>query len=446
MTIDMMPDDVLIDIFHSDRIGESRWRWERLAHVCRRWRRIVFSSPHSLHLRLVCNERTRIKEYLDTWPPFPIAIQYILHYHSGVGDGLIAAINHPDRVCDIQLNMTTAQHFGKLATVMQQPFPVLTRLTIRSWEYDVQVLGGFLGGSAPSLRDIELNGVSFPELPTLLLSTCDLVTLELTEIPPSGYISTEAMVTGLAGLTRLNYLYIGFKRRTPRVEQKNLHPLIRTVLPALTCFYFGGDSDYLEDFVSRIDCPRLNRLKIGYKHRLDDFQVSQLFEFFNRSEVPRVTSFGWVGLCDFSTRDLGLKLYDENRSESAICIKFNDVSWHASHLVQVFAQFSANLADVRDLNIDLQQFESRSDLGYNQCAQLLLPFTSVQTLWVSGIRAFNDVAEAEGLTTRLLPALESLYLLGYTESHTASFKTAFRLSGRSITIVNLGWEPSQEPS
>ena len=85
-----------------------------------------------------------------------------------------------------------------------------------------------------------------------------LVTLELTEIPPTGYISTGEMVTGLAELTGLNYLNIAFAKPTPRLEPKNPHPLIRIVLPALTCFYFGGGSDYLEDFVARIDCPRLN--------------------------------------------------------------------------------------------------------------------------------------------------------------------------------------------
>ena len=446
MTIDKMPDDVLFDIFRSDRINESSWRWERLAHVCRRWRRIIFGSPRSLHLRLVCNERTRVREYLDIWPPFLIAIQYFLDY-SGVED-VIAAIDHPDRVCDIRLDMTTSLHFEKLATVMQQPFPVLTHLEIRLWAYDAQVtpLVRFLGGSAPSLRDIELYCIPFPELPTLLLSTRDLVTLELTEIPPTGYISTGEMVTGLAELTRLNYLNVAFAKPTPRLKRDNSHPLIRTVLPALTCFYFGGGSDYLEDFVARIDCPRLNSLKIKYKHQVVDFQVSQLFEFFNRSEVTRVTSFGWVGAYDFSARDLNFRLHHENGFKPMIWIIFKDASWHVSHLAQVFTQFSANLAYVRNLKINLQQFESRSDLGYNQCVQLLLPFTSLRTLWVSGIYAFNDVAEAEGMTTRLLPALESLYLIDYPESYTAKIKTAFQLSGRFITIINSDSGPSSEPS
>ena len=46
-----------------------------------------------------------------------------------------------------------------------------------------------------------------------------------------------------------------------RLEQKQLHPVIRTVLPALASFEVRGDSDYLEDLVARIDCPRLKSIR-----------------------------------------------------------------------------------------------------------------------------------------------------------------------------------------
>jgi hypothetical protein len=39
---------------------------------------------------------------------------------------------------------------------------------------DVLPASGFLGGSAPCLRLVELNGIPFPELPTHLLSFRDL--------------------------------------------------------------------------------------------------------------------------------------------------------------------------------------------------------------------------------------------------------------------------------
>jgi hypothetical protein len=434
-TIDIIPDDVLIEIFNSDRISESSWRWERLVHVCRRWRRIIFASPGSLHIRLVCNRhlRTPARKYLDIWPFFPIAIEYFLSNRPNVKDDFIAAIEHPDRVYDLRLEISSTAQFVKLAAVMQRPFPALTNLKLRLWGTDaLDPQGGFLGGSAPSLRVIELHGIPFPELPTLLLSTRDLVTLQFTGIPPTGYISPEAMVACLAALTRLNSLSIEFAKPTPRLERKHLHPLARTVLPALTYLWFGGDSDYLEHFVARLDCPRLNSLRITFGHQLVDFQVSQLFKFIDRSEDPRLTSFGWVDVCAFTAWDVGVKLCRANRFDLAVWITFTDIRWQSSHIVQMFAQLSAHLSDVCHLHISLQK--SGSDLDYNQCVQLLLPFTSLRTLHVGGIWALDDVIG--GMAAAFLPALDLLYLNGYPESYAAKIKTAFQLSGRSITFIN----------
>ena len=68
---------------------------------------------------------------------------------------------------------------GKVVTVMQEPFPVLTYLRIWSWGESAPVLpGGFLGGSAPCLQTISLQGIAFPALRTLILSANDLVKLE----------------------------------------------------------------------------------------------------------------------------------------------------------------------------------------------------------------------------------------------------------------------------
>ncbi|KAH9985557.1 hypothetical protein BJV77DRAFT_1152763, partial [Russula vinacea] len=66
VTISMLPEDVLLPIFHFDRLayldeeGDAFpafrvfWRWHRLVHVCQRWRSVIFGSPHFLDLRLVC--------------------------------------------------------------------------------------------------------------------------------------------------------------------------------------------------------------------------------------------------------------------------------------------------------------------------------------------------------------------------------------------------------
>jgi len=50
----------------------------------------------------------------------------------------------------------------------------------------------------------------------------------------------------------------------------------RVVLPALTRFYFQGDSKYLEDVISRIDVPLLRHIVI--------FDTPLLLHFISRTE------------------------------------------------------------------------------------------------------------------------------------------------------------------
>jgi len=59
MRIDVLPDDVLLEIFHfhvnmsPSHEGKMRVEvWQSLVHVCRRWRSLVFRSPRRLNLRL----------------------------------------------------------------------------------------------------------------------------------------------------------------------------------------------------------------------------------------------------------------------------------------------------------------------------------------------------------------------------------------------------------
>jgi hypothetical protein len=155
------------------------------------------------------------------------------------GEGsVIAALQHPDRVCHVDLD-TNGSQLGKMAKVMKKPFPVLTRLVIDSNDGNAPVLPAeFLGGSAPRLQSMSLFGIPFPALPTLLLSTSDLVNLDLRNIPPTGYISPEAMVTGLAALPRLENFTIHFLLATPRPDRIHPPPVTRAVIPALTTFGF----------------------------------------------------------------------------------------------------------------------------------------------------------------------------------------------------------------
>ena len=54
----------------------ERW-WYKLAHVCRRWRFLVFASASHLGICLVCTYGTPVEEMLAHSPPLPLAIDYV---------------------------------------------------------------------------------------------------------------------------------------------------------------------------------------------------------------------------------------------------------------------------------------------------------------------------------------------------------------------------------
>jgi hypothetical protein len=105
--------------------------------------------------------------------------------------------------------------------------------------------------------------IHFRGLPKLLLSATHLVHLELWQIPHSGYISPEVMVTFLSMLTSRERLGIRFKSPQGRPDRKNRRPppRTRTLLPVLTELRFGGVNEYLEDLAARIDAPLLNPIE-----------------------------------------------------------------------------------------------------------------------------------------------------------------------------------------
>jgi hypothetical protein len=123
-----------------------------------------------------------------------------------------AAVVHRNRVCEIILLHLTSSQLRRLASAMQDQFPALRHLRLGfddSYRHPAPALSdGFLGGSVSSLQSLKLYSIRFPALPKLLLSATDLVHLTLRKIPHSGYISPEAIATGLATLARLRSLVI----------------------------------------------------------------------------------------------------------------------------------------------------------------------------------------------------------------------------------------------
>ena len=449
ITIDVLPDDVLLEIFNflvveSNGFEAEDW-WRILVHVCRNWRNVIFGSRHRLNLRLVCSERTPVRKMLDVWPPLPIVIHHYVRPKSG-RDNIIAALERNDRVCQIKLKLDL--QWETVLDAMQEPFPALTHLILSSnIELAPVVPDSFMSGSAPRLQYLRLARVPIPGLPKLLLSTTDLVHLILRRIPHSGYISPEAIVTCLSTLPRLEMLYLEFEspQSRPNRESRQLPPPTRSVLPALIELYFTGVSEYLEDFVARIDSPLLGCLDIILFHQLI-FDTPQFTQFISRTPTLEVQDQLRV---DFS--DLHVRLTFPETSSSyhlSLQILCRQPEWQLSSMAQICTSFFPRsfIHMVERLYIrerSNSKLEWQNDIENSQWLELLHPFTGVKDLHLSkefAPRIAPSLHEfVGGRTTEVLPVLKSLFLEELhpsrpVEKAIGKFLAARKLSNHPVAI------------
>jgi hypothetical protein len=464
VTIDVLPDNVLLEIFNFYLVETQAQRrlsngsppkdaWHTLVHVCQRWRCIVFASPRRLDLQLLCTNKRPVKKALDIWPALPIVIQSYNRRSRVPGvTNIVAALKQHNRVCEICIKLVPTPLLKKIAA-MTEPFPALTTLHLWSGDEDTPVLpDSFLGGSAPRLQDIELFNVAFPALGKLLLSTRDLVDLGLYDVPYSGYISPEVLVTALSGLTRLQALSLAF--RSPRSwadrTSRRPPPLTRIVLPALTEFYFQTDSDYLEDIVSHIDTPLLDRVEIVFFTQLL-FDTPQLRHFISRTEIFKAPHQAVV---DFPFPHIHFKLFrrEETIDHMVLLLGISCEDWDApgqlSSLAQVCNSALLPLPTLESLGFHEQLYASlglQDDIENTQWLEFLHLFTSVKDLELSG-NSVQFIAPtlrelAGERVTGVLPALQSLTLTGSQPSGPidwqeaiGQFITTRQLSGRPVTV------------
>jgi hypothetical protein len=433
----------------------NSWEWHLLVQVCRRWRQIVFASPRRLNLRIPCTRRTLVGKNLGIWPILPIDVDdRDLLSNITQEDNILAALKHLDRVYHVRLSISESQ-LQTLATAMQEPFPILTRLFISSyWDDhdDVSALPTiFLGGSAPRLQAIGLSNISYPALPTLLLSTSDLVKLDLKNIPLTGYISPEAMVASLAALPKLEIFVMEFEWRAFHDHRTGPPPVTRTILPALSFFVFRGVRGYLENLVGRIDGPRLKHISIA-TYRLVGFQFVQLSRFIDHSVGPKLAQCRHAEV-SFLNRRVTFNFFhhpDDSGQDRTTVISYLGIDWEDT---QVLRQLPVTLSNVVHLQITFSPEDSLPTgitvpTGLSiQLFQLIRQFSAMQTLLIdsqlSGFVASILGHIPEVMMTEALPSLELLCLEGYRWRHTVQvdkFGTARRHSDHPVTIVNTSRE------
>jgi hypothetical protein len=448
MTIDALPDEALLEVFSFYLVEESEDEdmelWHPLVHVCRRWRNIVFASPRRLNVRVFYTPTRQVNVMLDTWPDLPIQISAqgykSLRWHGD--NNLVAALGHTDRICRIHFNKISCSAVEGFLPAMQKPFPALTSLAIDCSDYvDMEPMAvlpeAFLGGFAQHLRSCDLWAVEFPGIWKLLSSANNLVTLSLWDIPDSMYASPEEMATYLSTTPNLESLSIGFDYpQSLDNEPSRLLSPTRVVLPSLTKLEFQVMNEYVEDFVSRIDAPLLDKVDITFFDQ-PDFSTSRLRDFLAPNKNFKADGEGRVIFWDY-TIEMGL-------GSLFLGISCHSLGRQVSSMVRLCGSYLDHTSTLErlDIYIDPMLFLDEDEIENIQWLDLFHPFTGLKDLrldkrlvpqYALALRELAGERVAE-----VLPALQNLFIEELEPSGTIrealdQFVAARQLSGLPVLV------------
>ena len=450
--IERLSDKVLLDIFRY-YLDVVPWHWPRLVHICRGWRRLVFASQQSLHLRLICTYRTRVLKSLDCWPALPIVIQYERSRFGRLPaptdvDSIVAALKQSDRVSSINLTVTDTL-LEKLSAI-DRPFPALEDLRLLSQDRrELTLPRAFRWGQR--LRSLHLTGISLFALPQLLHSSGNLVDIQLHAVLNPWFISPEALTDALSGMTQLRSLSLHFLSTYRHVSASPL-PRKLVVTPSLTRLDFRGDSKYLEDLVVEIEAPHLGDIELSFFNKTIP-ELPKLNEFINRIEMHK--SHRRVDIRAFANAVSISFIQPGASTRIKLEVFCEPISTQLPTMARIVAPFSASLLDLEDLEISATPFMRNYgptfmweyELYHRSWLELLNTFTRVKWLYVSASVAKNlltDIAIALQLPDKrsepVLPAWHKLYItqpgphpMSWREGMVA-LMTSRMLSGHPIAV------------
>jgi len=309
----------------------------------------------------------------------------------------------------------------------------------------------FLGGAAPRLRDIHLDSTAFPMLPQVLLSAHELVSLQLENIPNSGYVSPDSLANSLSATTRLEYLGIFFLPPMPHPNQRSTASPPHAILPALTNFQFKGEIDYLGDLVTKLDAPALERLAVSLFEE-SSFDISQLIQFVGRTQTfrsPHRTSIE-LSETEFTiTHDFQPSSTSFSPGNVKLRVSYDEADQQMLTLVHICRQLSALLATPECLDIvaspDLFAWRGPSEADSMRWVELFRHFLGVKRLGLSSelaaivASAFEQVTE----TSDTLPSLREIHMSGSRPATLSSIERFAADRERSGYLVSVHYQSGE---
>jgi hypothetical protein len=248
------------------------------------------------------------------------------------------------------------------------------------------------------------------------------------------------MVALLSGLSSLRIFSLQFKSRPDSGWESQSLPK-RSILPVLTRLDFRGDTEYLEDLVTRIDTPQLHEMHITLVNQIA-FDCPQLAQFINRSPILRAHEKAYVQFDDHTT---SVELLAQSRTLKIEIIS-REPDEQLSFIRQICNSSLGPLSTVEVLYIadrlSLRIWENAT-IGNTLWLQLLLPFTAVRNLYLSKEYAPGIAAALQelvgGTASGVLPSLQNIFVEGLKPSgllqeNFGQFIAARQLSDHPIAI------------
>ena len=416
----------LLQIFSHYRLEEEdnwnlRLSWRRLAHVCRRWRLLIFDSSSHLDIRLCLTNDSPSLELLSHLL-LPLAIDY----SDGTGtmarkdeDNLQLGLRQQGQWLRRVTLRAPSSSFHAWLKLMNKLFPRLEDLYLLCTTTDELSLVLPETFQAPGLRHLTLHDIGLPNGFPLLSSTIALSTLSLTHIRDPSYLSPDHLVTLLQYLPYLEELSIGFNISVPLPSSEGellLAPTLHVTPPTLRLrrLTFRGVDAYLDNLVAQINTPLLEQLNLTLLFDLT-FNLVNLAQFLHRAEglrchVARVI-FNKDGVA------IDASSYEQHGIGNLhIHIYCKPLDWQIDSATQVYSALGNVLSAVKELTLDLNEDGMPSDwentLDNILWIELLLLFTGMRKLHI-GFSLILEVSRALGsvageFVLEFLPELQEL--------------------------------------
>jgi hypothetical protein len=373
-------------------------------------------------------------------PPLPLTIDYhTLGPREMTADdesGIFLALSNRDRVRRIEF--WELPNVGKFVTAMDDQFPILERMYIRS-RIEVVLPATF---QAPNLRHLRLWAASIPIRSPLLTNTAGLVTLKLRHIPASADFPPSYILTRLSLMTQLEKLCIGFDSpiHNRDVEMQLHQTPDMTTLPNLRRFVFHGVSAYLEELVARISAPSLSTFRVYLCHQISS-TIPRLLQFMQTSEN---LTFSAVQVT-FGALAVFLHAVPWRWDSSLLLrIECKHLDMQVASAAQFFGALSPILSVVEQVSFSYEEHsqssESHNNVDRNQWRELLRPFTNAKTIHVRDdlvSKIFRSLPSDDGEPPpELLPNLEEVVYFGGSDARDAftTFLNERQVSGHPVRL------------